>query len=384
MKVRVIVPILNIRRDAPEARSDNFIGSLTQGTEFFVISKLTVQKNGREEIWFKDQFNRFYFGAGLTVIEDDQLPAPPPVVHEVTLPNRVANALISKLGIDAIWADGERGELATVAILDSGIALDCTDLTEAVLNGLPGPDSIGQRMKNFVAQSTTMDDNFGHGSHCAGLIASRNKKNVVGMAPACTLYVGKISDATHTPSVPNMIAGIRWAAGLENGSPQDIDIIAMSNGSLLNMPDMQPTINEALAKGKILIFSIGNRAAGLPPEGGTFPASCEGVISVGAVDFDNGFLDFTFQFENLTVCCPGINIFSYWIGGEIHEEKGTSQAAAICAGVAALLVSKLKKRNQANIPARVKELLLSSATKITSNNYTYRFINPVQLYESIT
>jgi major intracellular serine protease len=263
--------------------------------------------------------------------------------------------------------------------------MNCSDLLNSVTEGLQiDQNEMSHRMKNFVPESDTMDDDFGHGSHCAGIIASRNLNNIVGLAPKCKLYVGKIRDSKNSPSVANMIAGIRWAAGIEKDSPQDIDIISMSNGSLLNIPDMQPTIDEALKRGKILIFSIGNRNPSGNPSGGYYPAICTGAVtSVGAVDFENNFLDFSYQYNNLTICCPGIDILSYWISSEIRKDTGTSQAAAICAGIVALLVSKLKQKGEKNIQQKILNLLTSSGSKTTPSNYTYRFINPIQLYNSI-
>src|SRR5690606_17259404 len=92
---------------------------------------------------------------------------------------RVTSPIIASLGIDQIWADGESGDLAKVAILDSGIALNCPDLTQAIGTV---PRNGTAPMKNFLQNSPSMDDDYGHGSHCAGLIAARNRQHVVGVA----------------------------------------------------------------------------------------------------------------------------------------------------------------------------------------------------------
>lgn len=293
---------------------------------------------------------------------------------------RVTSPIIASLGIDQIWADGESGDLAKVAILDSGIALNCPDLTQAIGTV---PRNGTAPMKNFLQNSPSMDDDYGHGSHCAGLIAARNRQHVVGVAPASQLYVGKIRDARTNVSIPTLLEGIRWAAGLEPDSPQDIDIISISHGSLLNRPDMQPVINQALAKNKILVCAIGNRAPGGVPTGGFFPAVLPGVIAVGAVDLQHNFLSFNYEFDRLTICCPGENIFSYGVQGVLEQQSGTSQATAICAGVIALLVSRLKKRRATNIPQTIMRLLLSSESRTTDNHYRYRFLNAIKLYRTI-
>ena len=362
------------------ADNSNVVGKVFKDFEFDGELALTNKLGD----WHKDTTDNFYWGGGITEFpakKSTTVFAPSRPEESETV--RIDNVLLHSQQIDKIWGDGETGQLATVAILDSGIALNSSDLTDAIGAGVPGGfANAANRMKNFVTGSDTMDDDKGHGSHCAGLIASRNLKHPVGIAKGCKLYVGKITDATHTPSVDNMIKGIRWAAGLDNDSPQDIDIISMSSGSLLNIPDMKPTIDEAISKGKILVFSIGNRDPDSIPGGGTFPALFDNVFSVGAVDFNNDFEKYSYQSENLSIACPGTDIISYWIGGEIRIETGTSQSAAICAGIIALLVSKLKRRGESNIQKKIKDAIMNSSTK-NIMGFTYRCIEAFKLYETI-
>jgi len=328
--------------------------------------------------WYKDRDGHFYWGGGL--IESTSTSHP---LNEISADVKIENKLFSKLQIDKIWDEGETGQDATVAILDSGIAIGCTDLVDAVANGVSGGfANAAHRMKNFVPGSSSMEDDKGHGSHCAGLIASRNSNHAVGIAKGCKLYVGKITDSGSRPSGETMINAIRWAAGLDDGSPQDIDIISMSCGSLLNDPDMKPTIDEAVNKGKILVFAIGNRDPESLPLGGFFPALFDEAISVGAVDFDDQYQGYSYQSPNLRITCPGTNIESYWIGGNTQLETGTSQSAAICAGIIALLVSKLKKTGETNIQKRIKDLLQTSSTK-NIDGFVYRIVEPLKLYRSI-
>lgn len=331
-------------------------------------------------VWYRDKNNFWYWGAGVEKIAGNTVDK----TSEHTFPLQVDNLLFTKLQIDKIWNEGEFGELANVAILDSGISYKIADLTGALGHNIEeGFLNAGKRFKNFLSDNDPINDNNGHGSHCAGLIASRNTIHTVGIAKKCNLYAGKITDIDINPSIDTIIKGIRWAAGLEIDSPQDIDIISMSCGSLISHPDLEATINEAIKIGKILIFSIGNKPSPMSkPTGGTYPALCEGTISVGAVDMDNNFQAFSYINPNLTVCAPGLNILSYGKDGNIMSLSGTSQSTAICAGVAALLVSKLKKRNEVNIPEKVMAAIMGSPQR-TIDGFTYRYLQPYDLYKSI-
>ncbi|QEC68035.1 S8 family serine peptidase [Panacibacter ginsenosidivorans] len=360
----------------------NIIGVVNENFTF-EGEEVTTVPNPDLGKWYVDRDGHFYWGGGLKLPGSAENFIPQTSVKRDTeVAVRIDNPLLGNLKIDQIWQDGEMGDRAVVAVLDSGIAFNCPDLVNAI--GLKIGDDINNspRVRNFVNGSTSLNDDKGHGSHCAGIVASRNNDHAVGIAKRCKLYIGKISDANNSPSVANMLKGLRWAGGLDADSPQDVDIISMSAGSLLNMPDMQPTISEILNKGKIIVCSIGNRSPQSLPYGGTFPAKFKGVISVGSTDFNNDFQSFSYEFQDLTIACAGTNIASYWINGETHLETGTSQSTAACAGIIALLVSKLKKKGEQNIQSKILNLLASSNTK-TTNGFNYHFLEPLVLCNSI-
>ncbi|MDB5134874.1 MAG: family serine peptidase [Mucilaginibacter sp.] len=400
-QLKVVIDQLNQRNSIPASLPDpdSIVGVVNNGYTFqgTLVGAADIP-NSALGTWYVDTNNFYYWGGGLvdldggdtnTVVnsggndQDEIVSGPNPGRGDMT--PEPTNSIILSLQINKIWELNETGQNAIVAILDSGIALNCPDLSDAVGNGVNGGlASAGFRMKTFIEGDVSVNDDIGHGSHCAGLIASRNTEQSIGIAKGCSLYVGKIVNASTDFSASTIISGIRWAAGLDDGSPQDIDIISLSGGSLLNVPDMQPTIEEALSKGKILVFSIGNRDPLSLPQGGTYPALFDEVISVGAIDFENVFQDYSYQSSNLTIACPGTGILSYWLQGDTNTVKGTSQAAAICSGVIALLVSKLKKKgfNAKEIQDKIKKALLSSPTS-SINEYTYRYLTPLQLYESL-
>jgi thermitase len=359
-QLEVVTSLLN-RRTFPVVDTTDKSNIKDKVPRGYLFESISERTNALGK-WYQDRDGYYLWSGGLKPVLD--------------------NVVLSKLGIDKIWADGETGDRANVAILDSGIASNCRDLTMAVGNNIAGGfENAGVRMKNFVVGSNTMNDDDGHGSHCAGLIASRNSKQIIGVAKGCNLFVGKISDKNTTPSVINMINGISWAAGLDPNSPQDIDIISISNGSLLNIPDMKPTVDEAISKGKIIVAAIGNKDPG-SLGGGDYPAVFDGVFSVGATSADNNYETYSYQYPTLTISCPGTNIKSHWYDGTVQAITGTSQSTAICSGILALLVSKMKKRNASNFHDTIFSAILNSPTR-EQNGYKYRYIDPLKIYQTI-
>src|SRR5207302_9157880 len=88
-----------------------------------------------------------------------------------------------------------------VAVIDTGIDLSHPDLS-GVQNGT-----------NCIKRYQSADDDNGHGTHVAGIIAARdNGLGVVGVAPAATLFAVKALDASGWGYWSSIICGIDWAA----------------------------------------------------------------------------------------------------------------------------------------------------------------------------
>ena len=84
------------------------------------------------------------------------------------------------LGIPTVWAKTQ-GKGVTVAILDTGCDLDHPDLVDAIVD------------KADFTSSRSVDDEDGHGTHCAGIVGARkNNGGFVGVAPKCDLLIGKV------------------------------------------------------------------------------------------------------------------------------------------------------------------------------------------------
>jgi subtilisin family serine protease len=151
-----------------------------------------------------------------------------------------------------------RGKGVKVAVIDSGIA-EHADLSVAGgYNVLDGEDVQGFR-----------NDDKGHGTHCAGIIAGRTPDaGVLGVAPDAELYSikafpgGRLSD---------LLEGLQWA--IDNR----MDVVNVSLG--VRMPSAQLAIKlaEVAHCGIVTVAAAGNDSDSL-----SHPAADEGVIAVTA------------------------------------------------------------------------------------------------------
>jgi subtilisin family serine protease len=258
----------------------------------------------------------------------------------------------------------DRTKTAVVAIIDTGIDMDHPDLAghvwtnddEIPNNGLDddhngyiddywGWDYCGKVETLPVTGDNDPTDEFGHGTHCAGIITAvtNNGLGVAGIAPNCKIMALKF--------YPLMLASFACQAivyAADNGA----DVINMSFGAPIFLYAFDDALEYARAKGVILCAAAGNDGA----EQTNYPAACPGVIAIGATNSSDFVTNFSTYGNHLSVCAPGHDILSlradtldmyaedgepqvHIVDGNYYIASGTSMACPQVAGVAAYLRS---------------------------------------------
>ena len=224
------------------------------------------------------------------------------------------------------------GRGVKVAVLDTGVDLAHPDLTV-----LPG------NAVSFVASEPSAQDEHGHGTHCAGVVAGRAQPaggRRYGVAPEVTLLVAKVLDRSGRGTDDQIIDAIDWA------TDQGAEVLSMSLGSARPAGSPPSVRYEVIARrlleqGVLLVAAAGNeslRPEVVAPVGN--PAACASVLAVGAVDgrdrvarFSCGDVD---GLGAVDVVAPGVGVLSAWPGGGTRRLSGTSMATPHVAGLAAL------------------------------------------------
>ena len=264
---------------------------------------------------------------------------------------------VSYIHADEVHSMGITGEGITVAVIDSGVDLDHPDFAS------------GQILLSkawYSENYDTAEDEYGHGTHVAGIIGSEK----YGVAPKSNILPVRVLDGDGSGYTEETIAGVEYAI-------QNADILNMSFGdkaeNIESTDDytremeelLHATLKKAISLNKICIIAAGNEkeidSPGILPE----------AITVGAVDsfgvlasFSGRGPAFHYNVEKPEVVAPGVGINSTWLDGGTNIESGTSQATPHVSGVVALMLSINKSLTQ----EQVKTILQNTAFGTAENN----------------
>ncbi len=223
------------------------------------------------------------------------------------------------IGAELAWPQ-MLGTSVRVAVLDTGVDLDHPDLYENIKGHI-----------NIIKPKKSGDDDSGHGTHVAGIVAAAdNAIGVIGVGPGIDLYAVKVLDKKGRGYLSDLIDALDWC--IDN----DIQIINMSLGSLEDNSSFHEAVKNAYQAGIILIAAAGNYGQ----QGGiiSYPARYSETIAVSSVD-QFGNLDPFSSFGNeIDITAPGVEVRSTYKDGYYALMSGTSMSAPHVTGTAALIL----------------------------------------------
>lgn len=256
---------------------------------------------------------------------------------------------------DEAWNYTTGSSAVKVGILDSGIA-DHPDLE--------GKVTLGYDMIN--GDQVTNDDNVGHGTNVAGIIAS----SVVGINQDVQLVPFQVT-------VNNTVTSSTLAVAIVMASMQNIEILNYSAGHIGSI-DTILTAALGIYKG-LFVCSAGNESNDNDTNQ-HFPSNfslgqdfSDRVISVGALS-KNGTKTEKSNYGSTTVSvfAPGENIYTTGTNEDYVITGGTSMASAYVSGVAALLFAAYKQTpNTMSLKEQaisIKSIIVDNVTRNSNLN----------------
>ncbi len=249
---------------------------------------------------------------------------------------------LNAIAAPSAWGVQHGSSIVKIAVVDSGVDTTHPDLAGKIAGTY-----------NAVDGSSDVRDDLGHGTFVAGVAAAATD-NGVGVAGAgydSDLLAVKVADATGAIFDDAEAAGIQWAA--DHGAR----VINLSLGSDEASSIEQSAIDYAVDKGVLVVAAAGNSGGdGDPP---IYPAAYPNVLAVGATDGPNR-ANFSEYGSWVDVAAPGVDIRSttpqagstYFAGG-YDTGSGTSFAAPLVAGEAALLTAQAPDASAADLRTAV-------------------------------
>ncbi|CAE6427358.1 unnamed protein product [Rhizoctonia solani] len=220
----------------------------------------------------------------------------------------------------------------------------------------------GRASFGFAAQGQPKVDDQGHGTHCAGTIASKD----FGVAKAANVIAVLGADGSGATS--DIIDGIQFAmqSAAASGRPS---VISMSLGGGVSR-GLDSAVTTAVGAGIHVVVAAGNEAADASTSS---PARAPAVITVGASTITDQVASFSNFGQGVDIFAPGQQIISTFIGSTTARQilSGTSMACPHVAGMVATILSQEGDMSPADMATRLKGLgtqnALSSVPRGTTN-----------------
>ncbi|MHC9043545.1 S8 family serine peptidase [Microbacterium saperdae] len=258
---------------------------------------------------------------------------PGPVPDDPSDPVRASEYWLDGARIREAWQT-TRGEGVTIAVIDTGIGIVPATFGDAVVGGT---DVSGTGTPDGRTPLGAIDGN--HGSWVASLAAGRGAPDgtgMIGVAPEANLLSISVGfgAAAAVPFTEQVAKGMRWA--VDNGA--DVINLSFTTNTLDWDESWDDAFLYAFEHDVVVVVAAGNRGSGTSIIGA--PATIPGVLTVGGVDqTGTASIEASTQGITIGISAPSEGLLGMSADGKLASWSGTSGAAPIVAGIAALIRS---------------------------------------------
>ena len=192
--------------------------------------------------------------------------------------------------------------------------------------------------QDFASDNDKFYDETGHGTIIAGLIASQNKKAIIGIAPKSEMIYAKVTDKNGDSSYGAIVSSVLWAI------VKKVDIIVMALGSQYDYQILHDALKKAHDEGILIFAAAGNNVK--DDEEINYPARYKEAYSVGNLTRTKKVNQKIL--EKVDFAMKNKVVVSTHLKNKYIHVSGSSVSTAFVAGLASLLIEKGKKEKRKN------------------------------------
>jgi subtilisin family serine protease len=245
------------------------------------------------------------------------------------------------------------GDGVVIAGIDSHVDGAHPDLAGAILPGLEVAGQGGRKPE------------VGHGTAMAGVMVARGRPDSSGV-------LGIASRASFLPIEIETVTPEAVAAAIDLAVERNVDIICAPL-AVGGRSELEDAVNRALAADIVIVASAGNRVDASIRD----PAGYPGVVASVGTDRNGEHAEVSVSGPEAVLAAPAVDIVSTKMGGGYEKSDGTSNSAAIIAGVAALVRSKFPQLSAREVVHRMTATATDKGRPGRDEEYGYGIVNPV-------
>lgn len=277
------------------------------------------------------------------------------------------------------WTTSKGSDEVVVAILDSGVEYTHAALANNIwtrpaslapyhdrdlgtFDDVHGCNFAGGGDASSDLQGDPLDEN-GRGTYCAGVIGAEcgNKAGVCGVNQKIRIMALKFLNTGGFGTVSGAVEAINYAIDRKRAGI-NLRVISASWGLNERSRALEAVIGKAYEAGILFVAAAGDQGANVDTAP-YYPASYDlgNILSVAALDRSDALASFSnYGIRSVQLAAPGKDILTTALGNDYETRSGTSLAAAVVAGVAALALAA-----HPNLTVdQLRALLLKSVDKL--------------------
>jgi subtilisin family serine protease len=259
---------------------------------------------------------------------------------------------LRKISAPSAWGVSTGSSSVIIAIIDTGVDANHEDLAPKIVPGW-----------NFYDDNADTRDVRGHGTLVAGTAAAsgNNAIGVASVAWGCQIMPIRVTDSSGYAAWSTIASALSWAAD-HSARVANISFAASDSSTVASAARYFQT------RGGVVTVSAGNES--------TFDSSSDNpyVLTISATDSNDALYSWSNTGNNIDLAAPGF-VYSTVNGGGYSSAAGTSVAAPIVAGIAALMISA----NPNLTGSQVQDILKQSADDLGApgwdTNYGWGRVN---------